>query len=114
MEIAFDVPAATDVSQGYIAFADEVLAIFDDLYNRNIAVAGIMSLRYTSKTTALIGMTKFPTTCHIEIPILRNLNGNTEFIARVQRSAINHGGVPHWGQLMATYKIGRASCRERV
>jgi hypothetical protein len=103
MEIAFDVSAATDVSQGYIAFADEVLAIFDDLYNRNIAVAGIMSLRYTSKTTALIGMTKFPTTCHIEIPILRNLGGNTEFIARVQRSAINHGGVPHWGQLMATY-----------
>jgi len=103
MEIAFDVSAATDASQGYIAFVDEVLAIFDDLYNRNIAVAGIMSLRYTSKTTALIGMTKFPTTCYIEIPILRNFGGNAEFIARVQRSAINHGGVPHWGQLTATY-----------
>jgi hypothetical protein len=103
MEIAFDVSAATDLSQGYIAFIEEVLAIFDDLYNRNIAVAGIMSLRYTSKTTALIGMTKFPTTCHIEIPILRNFGGNTEFIARVQRSAIYHGGVPHWGQLMASY-----------
>jgi hypothetical protein len=103
MEIAFDVAAAKDVSQGYIAFIDEVLAIFDDLYNRNIAVAGIMSLRYTSKTTALIGMSKFPTTCHIEIPLLRNFGGNAEFIDRVQRSAINHGGVPHWGQLMATY-----------
>ena len=103
MEIAFDVAAATDANQGYIAFVDEVLAIFDDLYNRNIAVAGIMSLRYTSKTTALIGMSKFPTTCHIEIPILRKFGGNAEFIARVQRSAINHGGVPHWGQLMATY-----------
>lgn len=71
MEIAFDVAVATDANQGYIAFVDEVLAIFDDLYNRNIAVAGIMSLRYTSKTTALIGMSKFPTTCHIEIPIIR-------------------------------------------
>jgi hypothetical protein len=106
MEIAFDVAAATAVDQGYIAFVDEVLAIFDDLYNRNIAVAGILSLRYTSKTTALIGMSKFPTTCHIEIPILRNFSGNAEFIARVQRSAINHGGVPHWGQLMATYTGG--------
>src|SRR5215471_1977069 len=85
MEIAFDVAAAKDVGQGYIAFIDEVLAIFDDLYNRNIAVAGILALRYTSKTTALIGMTKFPTTCHIEIPILRNSGGNAEFIARVQR-----------------------------
>lgn len=103
MEIAFDVSAATDINSGYIAFIGEVLAIFDDLYNRNIAVAGIMSLRYTSKTTALIGMSKFPTTCHIEIPILRNFGGNAEFIARVQTSAINHGGVPHWGQLMATY-----------
>jgi hypothetical protein len=103
MEIAFDVAAATDTGQGYIAFIDEVLAIFDDLYNRNIAVAGIMSLRYTSKTTAFIGMSKFPTTCHIEIPILRNFGGNAEFIARVQASSINLGGVPHWGQLMATY-----------
>jgi hypothetical protein len=103
MEIAFDVAAATDANQGYIAFVDEVLAIFDDLYNRNIAVAGIMSLRYTSETTALIGMSKFPTTCHIEIPILRKFQGNAEFLARVQRSAIKHRGVPHWGQLMATY-----------
>lgn len=103
MEIAFDLAAATDVNRGYIAFIDEVLAIFDDLYNRNIAVAGIMSLRYTSRTAAFIGMSKFPTTCHIEIPIIRKFGGNAEFISRVQRAAINHGGVPHWGQLMATY-----------
>lgn len=103
MEIAFDVSAADSVDSGYLAFIDDVFAVFDDLFNRNIAVAGIMSLRYTTNTTALIGMSKFPITCHIEIPILRNFGGNAEFIARVQRSAINHGGVPHWGQLMATY-----------
>lgn len=103
MEIAFDVSAADTADSGYLAFLDDVFAIFDDLFNRNIAVAGIMALRYTSKTTALIGMSKFPTTCHIEIPIIRNFGGNAEFIARVQRSAISHGGVPHWGQLMATY-----------
>lgn len=104
MEIAFDAFATGRESLGgYLAFIDDVFAIFDDLYNRNIGVAGIMSLRYTSKTTALIGMSKFPTTCHIEIPLLRNFAGNAEFIMRVQQSAIAHGGVPHWGQLMGTY-----------
>jgi len=79
------------------------LAIFDDLYNRNVAVAVLMALRYTRNTAALIGMSKFPTTCHIEIPLLRNFAGNAEFLARVQRAAIAHNGVPHWGQLMSTY-----------
>jgi hypothetical protein len=103
MEIAFDVADADTKQGGYLAFIDEVLAIFDDLFNRSIPVAGIMSLRYTSKTAALIGMSKFPTTCHIEIPLLGKFGGNTEFITRVQRAAIAHRGVPHWGQLMGTY-----------
>jgi hypothetical protein len=103
MEIAFDVEAADGVGGGYLAFIDEVLAIFDDLYHRNLAVAGIMALRYTKNTTALIGMSKFKTTCHIEIPILRNFGGNGEFLDRVQRAAIAHNGVPHWGQLMGSY-----------
>lgn len=102
MEIAFDVAAATG-GGGYIAFIDEVLAIFDDLYGRHIAVAFILSLRYTRNTEALIGMSKFPTTCHIEIPAIQHFAGNSEFIERVQRAAIAHNGVPHWGQLMGTY-----------
>ena len=106
MEIAFDLANSDTVGGGYLAFIDEVLAIFDDRFNRSIAVAGILALRYKTNTTALIGMSKFPTTCHIEIPVLRNFGGNAEFIARVQRSAIAHCGVPHWGQLMATYTGG--------
>jgi hypothetical protein len=101
MEIAFDVEAAN--GGGYLAFIDEVLAIFDDLFSRNSAVAGIMALRYTRNTAALIGMSKFPITCHIEIPILRNFGGNAEFLDRVQRAAVAHNGVPHWGQLMGSY-----------
>jgi hypothetical protein len=100
MEVAFDVANA---DSGYLAFIDEVYAIFDDLFGRSIAVAVIMALRYTSNTTARIGMSKFPTTCHIEIPLLKNFQGNAEFIERVQRAAIAHNGVPHWGQLLGTY-----------
>jgi hypothetical protein len=102
IEIAFDVAAATG-GGGYLAFVDEVLAIFDDLYNRRIAVATILAIRYTRNTEALIGMSKFPMTCHIEIPIIRDFAGNSEFIERVQRAAIAHNGVPHWGQLMGIY-----------
>jgi hypothetical protein len=102
IEIAFDVAAATG-GGGYLAFVDEVLAIFDDLYNRHIAVACILAIRYTGNTEALIGMSKFPMTCHIEIPIIRDFAGNSEFIERVQRAAIAHNGVPHWGQLMGIY-----------
>lgn len=101
MEFAFDVTDTT--GGGYQAFIDEVLGIFDDLFNRSISVAGLMALRFTTKTGALLGMSKFPMSCHIEIPILRNFGGNAEFLSRVQTAAIAHGGVAHWGQLMSTY-----------
>jgi hypothetical protein len=48
-------------------------------------------------------MSKFPTTCHIEIPVIRDFAGNAEFIERVQRAARAHNGVPHWGQMMGHY-----------
>lgn len=102
MEFAFDVNAATG-GGGYIAFVDEVLAIFEELYGRHIAVATLLALRYTRNTEALIGMSKFNPTCHIEIPVIRNFPGNAEFIERIQRSAIAHRGVPHWGQLLGVY-----------
>jgi len=100
MEIAFD---TANAEGGYLAFIDEVFAIFDDLFNHNIAVAEIMALRFTRNTAALIGMSKFATTCHIEIPLLKNFQGNAEFLARVQAAAIARNGVPHWGQLMGSY-----------
>ena len=110
MEFAFDVSDTTSggilpfiPGGGYLAFIKEVLGIFNDLNNRNIALAGLMALRFTRKTSALIGMSKFPETCHIEIPILKNFAGNTEFLERVQKAAIRFRGVPHWGQMMNTY-----------
>lgn len=100
-EFAFDV--GDETAGGYLAFVDEVLAIFDDLYGRRLAVATLLAIRYTSRTEALLGMSKFTFTCHIEIPMIRDLAGNAEFIDRVQRAARAHGGVPHWGQLMDGY-----------
>ncbi len=101
MDFAFDVSDTRD--GGYLAFIQEVLTIFDELYNRNVAVAGLLTLRYSSNTNSKIGISRFPVTCHIEVPILQNFQGNTEFLERVQRVAIRFNGIPSWGQLMNIY-----------
>ncbi len=104
MEVAFDATeAGADV---HLAFIDDVLKIFDDLYQKSVPVLGVLALRYMRKTESLIGMTRFPFTCHVEIPLIRNFGGNVEFLNRVQQAAIARGGVPHWGQLMAIYNAG--------
>lgn len=104
MEFAFDAtPAGGD---GHIAFINQAIAIFEDLYQRNVPGMGLIALRFMKKTQHLIGMTKFGMTCHVEIPLLRHFSGNAELLNRLQLAAMLHGGVPHWGQLMATYNAG--------
>jgi len=110
MEFGFDISASSidgrGIHTGYLGFLEQVFVIFDDLFGRNNAVAGLMAIRYTRNTNAKIGMSKFERTCHIEIPIIQEFGGNAEFIERVQRAAIAFGGVPHWGQLMNHYNSG--------
>ncbi len=104
MEVAFDATEAG--ADAHLKFIDDVLTIFGDLYEKSVPVLGVLALRFMRKTEALIGLTRFPFTCHVEIPIIRNFGGNVEFLNRVQQAAIARGGVPHWGQLMATYSAG--------
>ncbi len=87
----------------YFDFIDGVLQIFEDLRNRNIVIAGNLALRYSRNTNSLLGMSRFPTTCHIEIAALRDFAGNTEFIERVQQLAQRFNAVPSWGQLINHY-----------
>ncbi len=104
MDIAFDVARASidarGTHTGYLGFLEEVFSIFDDLFRRNQAVAGLLALRFTGGTAAKLGMSRFAQTCHIEIPILQDFGGNEEFIRRVHQAAIRCDGVPHWGQDM--------------
>jgi hypothetical protein len=87
----------------YFSFIDEVLNLFDELRNRNVAIAGNLALRYSRNTSALIGISRFPTTVHIEIAVLRNFPGNSEFVERVQTAAKRFSGIPSWGQLFNHY-----------
>ncbi len=107
MEFAFDLAQSeidnAKVHSGYLGFIKEVLDAAQDLYNRNKAIAGLIALRFTKKTKAKLGMSKFPITCHVEIPLLREFSANAEFLQRIQQSAIKFNGVPHWGQVMHGY-----------
>lgn len=99
MEFAFDA-MNTDTTTHFFGFIDEVLVIIEDMFGRNVPVAGILALRFTSATEAYIGMSQFQRTCHIEIPVLKGLSGNGEFLQRVQNTAKRFNGIPHWGQIM--------------
>jgi hypothetical protein len=104
MDFGFDAFATN--SSGlplYFDFIDGVLQIFEDLRNRNIVIAGNLALRYSRNTISFLGMSRFPTTCHIEIAALRGFAGNTEFIERVQLLAKSFNAVPSWGQLINHY-----------
>jgi hypothetical protein len=87
----------------YFNFIDAVLNLFDELRSRNIAIAGNLALRYSRNTSALIGISRFETTVHIEIAVLRDFPGNSEFIERVQTAAKGFNGIPSWGQLFNHY-----------
>lgn len=104
MDFAFDAFLLDDSARPvYFSFIDEVLNLFDELRNRNIAIAGNLALRYSRNTSALIGISRFPTTVHIEIAVLRDFPGNSEFIERVQTAAKRFNGIPSWGQLFNHY-----------
>lgn len=90
-------------TRGYIQFIFEILNLFDELIGRNLAIAGVLALRYTRRTSAKLGMSRFYISCHVEIPILQGFAANREFLSRAQEAAIQHGGVPSWGQVMDGY-----------
>ncbi|HHG86096.1 MAG TPA: hypothetical protein ENJ82_15210 [Bacteroidetes bacterium] len=99
MEVAFDVDSDRG-GRNYLAFISEALDIFQDLRDRGIPVATVFSLRFSRGTEALLGMSQFVNTCHVEIPMLQSFAGNAEMLSRLHAAAIRHNGRPHWGQVM--------------
>lgn len=91
MDVAFNVDEAVDTQSGYLGFFDKIFALFDQLYEEGTAVACGVTLRFILNTDALIGMSKFQRTAHIEIPLLRGFARNENFLLRAQQAAINYG-----------------------
>jgi len=77
---------------------EQVLSVFDRLRDRGVPFGGYASLRFMARSQALLGLSRWPTTCSIEVAAIRGLRGNMQAMQAVQDIAKNNGGVVHWGQ----------------
>ena len=63
---------------------------------------GLGALEYAILAPAACGAAAF-LLVGLLLLVAGNFGGNAEFLDRVQRAAVAHHGVPHWGQLMGSY-----------
>jgi hypothetical protein len=68
-----------------------------DFYNANTPVGFAMSLRFTTKTKAMLGMQQFSRTCSVEVDMLRGMGKQDFFLEQLYQVALSNGGIPHWG-----------------
>lgn len=95
IEVFFD---ATDAR--FIAFVDALIAFEIKQETQGKAMVGYVSLRFTGRTRALLGMQRYPVTCAIEVAGLKDVEGTKELIdyaVSLSRDK-NFGGILHWGQ----------------
>lgn len=93
---------AVDLSVGKTNLFDFILEVFlltQGLYDANTPVGFAMSLRFTTNTSALLGMQQFSRTCSVEFAMLRGLREQEAFFEQLVGTALRHGAIPHWGLL---------------
>lgn len=95
-EFAFDVSPGKN---GLFAFIDDFLSLVGRLFQEGTPVAAILSMRFTGKTNAILGMQQFARTCSVEIGAVRGFAALPEFTRRLHQIAAEHDALPHWGQL---------------
>jgi hypothetical protein len=95
VEVFFD---ATD--SRLIAFVDQILRFEANQEFAGKAAVGYISLRFMTKTRALIGPERHPLTCAVEVAALKDVAGSgemVEFATTLARDP-NVNGILHWGQ----------------
>jgi hypothetical protein len=96
LELAFDMrPGKTNAFD----FIDDVFAATDAMYARNEPPAFGMSLRFTGRTEALLGIQQWDRTCIIECFALRGVGSTPGLIRKLHELGGRHGAIQHWGQL---------------
>jgi hypothetical protein len=63
-------------------------------------LAGYVSLRFTGPTEACLGMQQWIRTCSVEISTLPGIQGEFALLGSLLELMYDHGGLPHWGQLL--------------
>lgn len=78
-------------------FMDAVFALTSEYYNSNRPPGFAMSLRFSRRTAAKLGMQQFDRTCSVEFIMLRGFRGHNAFVERLYRIARQYDAIPHWG-----------------
>jgi hypothetical protein len=94
LEFCLDLSAGRE---NLFQFMDDVFALVDEFLTANTPVGLALSLRFTRRTTALLGMQQFNRNCLIEFIMLRGLDGNPAFLRRLHVIAERRNAIPHWG-----------------
>lgn len=94
LEFCLDLSAGRE---NLFGFTDDVFALVDEFLAAGTPVGLALSLRFTRRTTALLGMQQFDRNCLIEFIMLRGLDGNAAFLRRLHAIAERHNAIPHWG-----------------
>ena len=91
---------ANSVEYIFDADSDEYLEFIGDIsgFITNNMCPGLLSLRFTRKSEALLAMQKFERCAHVEVMSLRGFRRNQNFLELLHRQGRARGGVPHWGQ----------------
>jgi hypothetical protein len=99
IEVAFGGPSVRDCSVAAVQFIEKTIfpSVLASL-GRGLAMAGYISMRWTARTSALIGIQQWPHTCIIEISGLKRVNGVQPLLHDLVLAAIQAGGTVHWGQ----------------
>lgn len=94
LEFCLDLSAGRE---NLFQFMGDVFALVDEFLTANTPVGLALSLRFTRRTTAFLGMQQFDRNCLIEFIMLRGLDGNAAFLRRLHAIAERHNAIPHWG-----------------
>jgi FAD/FMN-containing dehydrogenase len=89
------------VSNGELGFVDFIDALIATVNARvNTFFTGYLSLRFTGRTRASLGMQQWSPTCAVEISVVQGVSGLFELLTDLYKIGLELGGLPHWGQLL--------------
>ena len=94
-EYAFDA-----TTSDYLDFIDQVRQLAE-----NPIIPGILTLRFTPKSSAYLAMQQFEETVHIEMSTPLGYRPGVRYFRDVDQLARNAGGIPHWGQMHSLDRV---------
>lgn len=99
---------------GILPFASFVNALITAVNtSTNTFLAGYVSLRFTGKTRACLGMQQWDRTCSIEVSTPPGIKGLLSLLDVILSVMYQHGGKPHWGQMIDMTVKGHGSIYPR-